>query len=58
VPGTAASALGVSARSADPLAGMPAFLKDKQFLLMLDNCEHVIDAAARFAGELYRQLPG
>jgi predicted ATPase/DNA-binding winged helix-turn-helix (wHTH) protein len=58
VPSTAASALGVSARSADPLAGMLAFLKDKQLLLMLDNCEHVIDAAAKFAEELYRQLPG
>lgn len=57
VASAAASVLGVSVHSADPMAGILAFLKDKPFLLVLDNCEHVIDAAARLAETVIRQLP-
>jgi predicted ATPase len=35
-----------------------ANLKDKQMLLVLDNCEHVIAAAAALAAEVLRRAPG
>jgi predicted ATPase/DNA-binding winged helix-turn-helix (wHTH) protein len=52
-----ASALGVSARAEDPMAGILAFLRDRQLLLLLDNCEHVIEPAARLAETLFREVP-
>ncbi len=33
-------------------------LKDRELLLVLDNCEHLLGAAARLAGELVRGAPG
>jgi predicted ATPase/DNA-binding winged helix-turn-helix (wHTH) protein len=41
-----AATLGVQAHTADMLAVVCAFLRDRQTLLVLDNCEHVIDGAA------------
>ncbi len=35
-----------------------AFLRQRNLLLILDNCEHVLDAAARLAATLARQCPG
>ena len=35
--------------SADPADGLIAAIRDREALLILDNCEHVIEAAARFA---------
>jgi predicted ATPase/DNA-binding SARP family transcriptional activator len=35
--------------SADPVDGLIAAIRDREALLILDNCEHVIEAAARFA---------
>lgn len=49
VPTALASALSLEVRSEDPLPGLIATLSDKQMLLLLDNCEHVIDAAATLA---------
>ena len=34
-----------------------AFLKEQQLLLVLDNCEHLLDGAAAFADELDRSCP-
>lgn len=34
------------------------FLRDKSTLLVLDNCEHVVDECARFAGTLLAQAKG
>jgi predicted ATPase/class 3 adenylate cyclase len=34
------------------------YLKDKQALLILDNCEHLVSDAAKLAAELLRQCPG
>ncbi len=38
-----------AAPSADPADGLIAAIRDREALLILDNCEHVIEAAARFA---------
>ena len=38
-----------TAPSADPVDGLIAAIREREALLILDNCEHVIEAAARFA---------
>ncbi|MFD4181155.1 BTAD domain-containing putative transcriptional regulator [Rhodococcus sp. NPDC058514] len=38
-----------AAPSADPVDGLIAAIREREALLILDNCEHVIEAAARFA---------
>src|SRR4029077_5753022 len=42
----------------EPLVLLLAYLKDKQLLLVVDNCEHVIAAAAQLIGEVMRAAPG
>ncbi|MBM7789518.1 BTAD domain-containing putative transcriptional regulator [Tenggerimyces flavus] len=37
------------APTADPIEGFIAAIRDREVLLILDNCEHVIEAAAAFA---------
>ncbi len=38
-----------AAANADPTDGLIAAIREREALLILDNCEHVIEAAARFA---------
>ncbi len=38
-----------AASSADPVDGLIAAMREREALLILDNCEHLIEAAARFA---------
>jgi predicted ATPase/DNA-binding winged helix-turn-helix (wHTH) protein len=57
VPSALASALGVAIRSENPYPALTAFLRDKQVLLLLDNCEHVVEAAATLTEELLRGAP-
>jgi predicted ATPase/DNA-binding winged helix-turn-helix (wHTH) protein len=42
----------------DPFASLLSFLSDKRMLLLLDNCEHVIEAAAALAFQVSRAAPG
>jgi predicted ATPase/DNA-binding winged helix-turn-helix (wHTH) protein len=49
-----ASALGLEILSEDPLPSLIAAVKDKQALIVRDNCEHVIDAAAELTAELLK----
>jgi predicted ATPase len=58
VPSVVASVIGLEVRSENPLAGLIAFLRDKNMLLVLDNCEHVIDAAAALVFGVLRGAPG
>jgi predicted ATPase/DNA-binding winged helix-turn-helix (wHTH) protein len=58
VPSAAASALGLAILSQDPLPGLITFLRDKKVLIVLDNCEHVIEAAAALADKVLREAPG
>jgi predicted ATPase/DNA-binding winged helix-turn-helix (wHTH) protein len=52
-----ASALGLPVLSADPLAGVLTFLTEKALLLVLDNCEHVVAAAAQLAENVLKRAP-
>ena len=46
VPGAIATVLGVELRTEDPVPSLVAALRDSRMLLLLDSCEHVIDATA------------
>jgi predicted ATPase/DNA-binding winged helix-turn-helix (wHTH) protein len=52
VPTALASALGIGVLSENPLPSLVALLHDREMLIVLDNCEHVIDAAALLAESL------
>src|SRR5262249_5008355 len=50
VPQTVASVLGVKETPGEPMTKtLTAALKDKKMLLLLDNCEHLLDACVRLA---------
>jgi predicted ATPase/DNA-binding winged helix-turn-helix (wHTH) protein len=52
-----ASMLGLSVQSEDPIPGLIAYLRDKKILLILDNCEHIIEAAAGLAERIFLAAP-
>jgi predicted ATPase len=55
---TVASTLGVREESGRPVvATLTDYLRDKHLLLILDNCEHLIDACAQLADTLLRACP-
>ena len=58
VPGAIIAAVGCTLSGADPATGLLDFLADKRMLIVLDSCEHLIDAASRLAADLFRQAPG
>src|SRR5258706_2292362 len=58
VASTVATVLGLEIRTEDPLAALVAAVRDNRMLLLLDNCEHVIDAAAGLAAALLSGVPG
>jgi predicted ATPase/class 3 adenylate cyclase/Tfp pilus assembly protein PilF len=54
-----AVALGISeAADGDVAASVLGHLRSREALLILDNCEHVIDACAQLANSLLRACPG
>src|SRR5262249_56213462 len=54
-----AAALGVSERPGESLEdAIAARMGDGRFLLILDNCEHVVDAAAAFTERVLSACPG
>ena len=58
VPQAVVTVLGVRDESGRPLLTVLAdYLRGKALLLILDNCEHVIDACAQLAGQLLTQCP-
>ncbi|MER8043770.1 BTAD domain-containing putative transcriptional regulator [Streptomyces sp. NPDC094032] len=54
LPGTGAGAAGAPS----PVHRLAAALRDRRTLLVLDNCEHVVDAAVELAELLLRTAPG
>jgi len=57
VPGAVATVLGLAVHEDDPLPGLTAVLADRRILLILDNCEHLIDAATVLTERLYNNAP-
>ena len=43
--------------TANPDASVAAFLSDKRMLLVLDNCEHMVDAVAPLLETILRRAP-
>jgi predicted ATPase/DNA-binding SARP family transcriptional activator len=59
VPTAVAGALGAESRSARPSeTAVASHVGDRQLLVVLDNCEHVVSACARLAGQLLTACPG
>ena len=54
IPRAVAGALEVEHNDPDALFG---FLRDRAALILLDNCEHLIDGAAKFAARLLASCP-
>jgi predicted ATPase/DNA-binding winged helix-turn-helix (wHTH) protein len=57
VSAAVASTLGFMAQAHDPFGSIVAFLSGKKVLLILDNCEHVIDAVAALAERVVNEAP-
>jgi predicted ATPase/DNA-binding winged helix-turn-helix (wHTH) protein len=57
VAATVASTLGLSVQSDDATPSVIAYLHDKRLLLILDTCEHLIEAVAAFASRLFLAAP-
>ena len=57
VPLALATALGVAVPAHDPVPALLAYLRQRQMLIVLDNCEHVIAAAAALADMLLKGAP-
>ena len=57
VPDALASALSLAVRSRDPTAHIIAHLRERNMLLMLDCCEHVIDSVAPLAEAIVQEAP-
>ena len=54
-----AGALGLQDRAGyAPAASLAEYLAGRQLLLVLDNCEHLVDAAAKLADQLLRAAAG
>jgi predicted ATPase/DNA-binding winged helix-turn-helix (wHTH) protein len=53
VPSAVATVLGLEIPTDNPLQGLVAGLRDRRLLLLLDTCEHVIDAAADLAATVF-----
>jgi predicted ATPase/DNA-binding winged helix-turn-helix (wHTH) protein len=57
IPFAIGSALGFSVTFPNPVPSAIDFLHDKRLLLVLDNCEHIVDAVAPLAESILRQAP-
>jgi predicted ATPase/DNA-binding winged helix-turn-helix (wHTH) protein len=57
LPAAISSAIRLDIPAEDPSAELHSFLSDKRMLVVLDNCEHLIEAAAAFALQVLRAAP-
>jgi predicted ATPase/DNA-binding winged helix-turn-helix (wHTH) protein len=57
VASTLATALGLMVQSEDPTRNLIHFLRQRRMLLVLDSCEHVIEAVANLAEGLFQEAP-
>ncbi|MGC2121860.1 MAG: winged helix-turn-helix domain-containing protein [Xanthobacteraceae bacterium] len=58
VPSLLASLFGVPVYSGKPIPNLAAFLEDKNMLIVLDSCEHIIEAVAELTESLLKSAPG
>jgi len=59
VPQAVASVLGIKEEAGSSVSqALAQHCADRKLLLILDNCEHLIDACAKLAAELLQSLPG
>ena len=57
VPAAVGAALGMPSTGVDPLTALAAWSRDRQMLIVLDCCEHVVDAATALAEAMLRVAP-
>ena len=58
LPQTVATVLGLKEEPGKPVSQtLVEYLKDKRILLLLDNCEHLLNGCAKLADTLLRQCP-
>jgi predicted ATPase/DNA-binding winged helix-turn-helix (wHTH) protein len=55
VAGAVATSLGIALKSKDPGLELVDLVRSRKLLVILDSCEHVIEAVASLAEQLYRQ---
>jgi predicted ATPase/DNA-binding winged helix-turn-helix (wHTH) protein len=55
VAGAVATSLGLALKSKDPGLELVDLVRSQRLLIILDSCEHVIEAVASLAEQLYRQ---
>jgi len=58
VPSALGTTLGLAVHSEDAANRLTGFLRDKKMLVVLDSCEHVVEAAAVLAEQLLASAPG
>lgn len=58
VPNVIATAIGVQIHTANTMAALCGFVRDREMLLVLDSCEHLIDAAASCAEQVLAAAGG
>jgi predicted ATPase/DNA-binding winged helix-turn-helix (wHTH) protein len=58
VPSVLGSALGLSIVTDNPTPSLISFVRDREMLIVLDNCEHVVEASALLAEALLQNAPG
>jgi len=57
LPRTVSAALGLNPASADPTSDLAEWLESRQLLLVLDNCEHLVEACGVLLGKLLAACP-
>ena len=58
IPQSILSAMGINEQSGKPLDMLREYLREKRCLLVLDNCEHLVEASANVANVLLNAAPG
>jgi predicted ATPase/DNA-binding winged helix-turn-helix (wHTH) protein len=58
LPSVLAATLGLALTSHDPTEELIALLRDRRLLIILDNCERVLEAAAVLAEAILKGVPG
>src|SRR6266403_4287111 len=57
VPNRVALTVGLPGNLNDPLTALPAFLRDRRILLVLDSCEHLMETIAPLAERIFQAAP-